>query len=167
MKLKLLYSFILSTLLAVFSSAIIPSFKPVFYAPFLVICFLNSSFTTSLWLACLGGVFVDIFSSTHMGLNALIYTTLSATFYRQKRYFKDTPANIALFTVLLSFLYTLLSVIFLFILDKGVKLSFFSILTDFVVLPVFDGLYSLVFFALPLKAFEVLSKRKLTQESED
>lgn len=167
MKLNLLYSFVFATFAALFSSALFPSFKPVFYAPFLVISFLNCSFISSLWLACLGGIVVDILSSTHMGLNALIYTSLATCFYRQKRYFKDTPVNITLFTVLLSFLYTLLSVILLFVLEKGVKLSFLSFITDFIVLPIFDGLYGLVFFAIPIKAYEVLSKRKLTQEAED
>lgn len=163
MKFRLVYSFIFSTFAAIFFSAFIPFYKPVFYAPFLIISFLSTTFISTLWLCCLGGLVVDVLSSTHMGLNALIYTLLATVLYRQKRYFTDTPINIALFTILLSFLFTILNLIFLFILDKGVKISLISFFTDFIALPFFDGVYAIIFFALPIKAFEIVSRKKLLE----
>ena len=159
MKFRLIYSFIFSTFAAISFSAFIPFYKPVFYAPFLAISFLSTTFISCLWLSCFGGFIIDILSSTHMGLNCLVYTLLTVIFYKQRRYFIDSPANIALFTILISFFYMLLTFILLYVLDKGVRISSISFLTDFVVLPLLDGIYAVVFFVLPTKTIEVISKK--------
>lgn len=161
MKPKIIYSFIISTFATLFVSALFPHFKPIFYAPFLVISFFNTTFIISLWLSCLGGLMVDLLSSSHMGLYALVYTLCTAIFYRQKKYFKDTPTNIALFTILISLAYTVINVILLFIFDKGINISLLWFLTDFIGLSLIDGIYAFVCFAFPITAYELLKNKKL------
>jgi rod shape-determining protein MreD len=164
MNIKVIFSFLCATLVTFFSSAILPQIKPQFFTPFLVISFFNLSFLSSLWLACLGGVIVDLFSSTHLGLHALIYTLCSALFYRQKKYFKDTPINIAIYATLISLANTFLNVILLFVFEKGISLSFIWFWTDFIGLSLLDGFYAFLLFALPIKGLEMLKKTKVVDE---
>ena len=167
MKPSIIFTFIFATIFAIFSSAIFPNFfKPIFYIPFLVISFFQASFIISLWLGCLSGFITDLLSSTHMGMHALIYTLCVMLFYRQKKYFKETPLNISIFTVLISFVYTLLNVVLLYVLEGGIKITFTWFLTDFIGMSLFDGIYAFIFFALPLKMIELLKKRKIFIEDE-
>ena len=156
-----IYSFAISTLCSIFLSALFPHIKPIFYAPLLVISFFNTSFITSLWLSFFGGLIVDLLSSTHMGMHALIYALCVAIFYRQKKYFKNTLINIVLFTILISFAYTLINSLLLFVFDKGINISFIWFITDFIGLPLLDGIYAILLFALPLKVNELLKNKKL------
>lgn len=167
MKPSLVFSFALATFLMIFSSSIFPSFKPVFYAPFLVISFFNLGFGATLWLSCLCGLAVDLFSSSHFGLHALTYVICAFIFYRQRRFFKEAPINIAIFSSIISLFYTIANAALLFLFDSGIKMNFLGLTTDFVVLPLFDGLYALLCFALPIKGFELLKKFKLERDEDE
>lgn len=167
MKTSLIFSFIIATFFTIFSSSLFPYFKPVFYAPFLVLLFFNLRISSTLWLSCLSGLIVDLFSSTHLGLHALISILCASFFYRQKRFFKETPINIAIFSSLISFVYVLLNAILLFVFEKGIKITPSWVMTDLIAMSFFDGLYALICFALPIKAFELIKKRKLVEDDDE
>lgn len=161
MKIKVIYSFFISLFLAIFLSSFFPYYKPVYFAPFLALSFFNTTLITSLYLSFLGGAVIDLLSSTHMGMNALIYTLCAACFFRQKKYFKDSFLSLSLFTILISFTYTFINVILLYVFEKKITISILWMLTDFVMLPIFDGIYAFLFYSLPLKGIEILINKKL------
>ena len=157
-KITLLYSFFLSLFFALFATSFIPNIKIIYFLPFLVILYFNTSFITSLWISFLSGIIVDLISTTHFGINALVFTVLTALFYHRKRLFNLSTLNIFLFTVLLSISHSIFKVFFLFIFDKGLTISFLFFITDVILMSIIDGLYSFLFFALPLKAIDKFKK---------
>ena len=94
-----------------------------------------------------------------MGLHALLYTICGVVFFNQKKFFKNTPINIALYTILISIFFTILNTILIYILDKPIKITSLFLLTDFIFMPVFDGIYALICFGFPLCLIQMLKKR--------
>jgi rod shape-determining protein MreD len=158
MKFPVIVSFFIATFFTLFISAFFPGFKPVFYAPFFAIVFLNSTFISSLWLGIISGLIIDLFSSRYFGINALTCVLCISLLYNQKKYFKDSVVSISLFSCLISFSYMTLAVILLYIFDKGPKLGITWFFTDFVLMSIIDGIYALLFFAIPIKTLKLLKK---------
>lgn len=167
MKPSVIFSFLIALFFTIFFSSFFPGYKPVFFAPFLAISFFSLSFTSTLWLACFSGIAVDLFASTHFGIHALISTICVLIYYRQKTFFKETPINIAIFSALISAGYILLNFLFIFIFDKGLKISLLWFFTDVVLSSVFDGIYALIFFSTPLYIVAWLKKRYALLKHED
>ena len=156
-KFFIFYSFFIATTLTIFFSSVV-NIKILYYIPFLVILFFNKPFIFTLWTALFCGFVVDLLSSTHFGIHSLIYSLSFALSYKLKRYFKISPFNIVIFTIFISLVYSLLNAFFLFIFDTGIKLSMLWFFSDVIFMAFLDGLYAILFFALPLKLINFFKK---------
>lgn len=150
MKLYLLFAFILTATASLLQALFIPNPSLICFAPLLVLLFFYSSFLTSLWVASLAGLFLDLLSSTSFGMNALCYTIAASLCYRQKKFLSEKFISFFLFTALVSSTISLIKFPLLFLFGNGMHISFKWILTDLLILPFMDALYALIFILLPL-----------------
>ncbi|MBI5346419.1 MAG: rod shape-determining protein MreD [Chlamydiae bacterium] len=153
----LIVSFFLACIALFCQTAIFPNFRLIFFAPFLVFYYFNFSFISSLWISALCGIIVDSLSSTAFGVYALNYTIVTALLYREKRFFNDDPISLASFTMILSTAFSIIFPILLFIFDKPISITGKWVITDLMIMPMVDGIYSLIWFWALLKLFEQLS----------
>ena len=155
--LRLYFAFITGLVFAVFSSSL-TGLKLVHFAPFLILLFYQKDFISSLWISALCGLIVDIFSSNSFGLFALCYTTGSFFLYKEKRFFNDKAISLSVFTSIYSLIFSLFTPLLFFIFDKKINLSIKWLLTDVIIMPLFDGLYAFMFFALPILLIKQVKK---------
>jgi rod shape-determining protein MreD len=151
-------TFFLATMALLLQTAVFPSIRLIFYIPFLIFLYFNSSFISSLWISALVGLMVDSFSSTPFGIYAINYSILTAILYKEKRFFNEKPLSISLFTVLMSMAFSIIHLILLFIFDKPLSITAKWILTDLFIMPIIDGLYAFIWFVCPIKIFEKIKK---------
>ncbi len=150
--------YLLATFSALFLSSILPGFKLIYYSPFLVILFFNTTYPKTLWLASLAGLTIDLLSSTTFGINAINYTLTAALLYRFKQFFNDKPINLSIFTLIVSVVYSILQILLLFIFDKGILISWGWIVTDLLFMPLLDALYAFIWFSCPIILYEKTKK---------
>ncbi len=158
---KLKYQIYLSFFLALFCLLFFPAFfflKLIYFAPFLIISFYNSSFVKVLWLSILCGIFSDVLATSSFGVISLSYLSASCFLYREKRFFNDKPVNLSIFTGLYSIVFSIFNLLFLFIFDKTVIISFKWTLSDLLIMPVFDGIYAFLWFSLPFLVIEKIKR---------
>lgn len=156
---------IIAFIFSVLQSSFLPHTHFLAFAPFLVIVFLNYRLLPSLWIVAITGFLFDIFSDQFFGLFGLSFTLMTLIVYRLKRFCNyDKPLSIALFTSLVSLVYSLLQPLLLFLFDNGLSLSLRWLFTDLILMPLLDGLFALIVFILPLKIYD-LSKRKVRRLS--
>lgn len=160
-------SFIIATIFALFFSALFPSFQLFFYIPFLIVCFFRSSFITSLWLGFLSGLIMDLVSSFHLGFHALILTLISLIFYNQKKYFKESAINIAIFTIIISIFYSFCQILMLYLFENKSILNLSVLFLDIFLMSLLDALYALIFFGYPFELYEQIKKGKFFQKNEE
>ncbi|MCC6127640.1 MAG: hypothetical protein IT584_00350 [Chlamydiae bacterium] len=121
------------------------------FAPFLGVCLMRSPLRSCLWLAAAAGCLVDLFSDDPMGLHALNYVAVSGILYRfRKRFSYDEPLHLGLYTAFISFVSMILQLILLFLFDRRVPLHGKCALVDLLCMQLADGVYGLVWIALPL-----------------
>ena len=107
---------------------------------------------TALWISLLCGSILDLLAAnTRFGLYAFNTCLTTWILYRQKRnFFEDSLSTIPLMTLFFSITSTLLQVVLLYTLDRGIAISWMWAVTDLLVLPLADAAYALLFFTLPL-----------------
>ncbi len=154
-KTKLAFSFFLAIVAAIWCSAIFPKLNIIAFAPLLVIFYLYTPFFVSIWVAMICGVFIDLISSTPFGLNSLNYAITTFLVFRYRRFFNDKPLNISIYTALTSCVISLISIILLALISKGISICLLSIITDIIIMPIVDGIYAFIWFAIPLKIYEI------------
>lgn len=157
MKIELIFAFILATLANVFCSAIFPEVHLLYFAPLLA---LSRSFSLNvvLWQAALCGAIADLLSSSPFGLNSVSYTLTALFLFRTHKFFNDNPFNLSLFTIAISQTFYLIYISLSFILGYYIKLTTFSFLTDFMIMPILDAIYAFIWFFCPLKGVNVIRK---------
>ncbi|HEX2579408.1 MAG TPA: hypothetical protein VHK67_03295 [Rhabdochlamydiaceae bacterium] len=148
-------SFSLALIAAIFGSAFSPYFHLCFFAPFLALTYHASTLSKSLWLSLLCGVILDSVSSEFkFGLHTLTFVLATVVLYPQKRhFFEDKPLALSIFTAIISSAITLLQFILAHLFDRGLPLSGLTALTDFVLMPIVDGLYAFLWFTCPIKLY--------------
>ncbi|MBN2479298.1 MAG: hypothetical protein JXA94_03640 [Parachlamydiales bacterium] len=147
---EIIFSFMIACMTAIFISAISKSLTLIYFAPFIILFFYRSSLIFSLWVSLLAGFFIDLFSSSHFGIYSLNYTICSVFLYNERRFFKETQINLILFTYVYSLIFSIINPILFFIFDKKIILSIKWVATDILFMPLIDGLYAYLFFALPV-----------------
>lgn len=153
-------AFLLGLFALIFQSAAMPSLQFMAFGPFLVLAIVYSSFVQALWLGCLSGTIIDLFSSTHMGSYALCYTLTVALLYKQKRNFIDEkPLNLALFTAVISLTSTILLTLLLFVFDRSSAFSGKWAFLDAWVMCFFDAIYALVWFYCPFILYKAAKRQ--------
>lgn len=156
---KIFIFFIYSAFLTIFSSFLFPKISLLFFIPFLVFVFFKKTLSKTLFWAFACGLILDIFSSKHFGIFSFSYVITSFLLFSKKRFFKENPINIAIFSSITSFVFTFFFIFLLFIFDSGVKISFLFILSDFFIMPILDGIYAFFIFTIPFKFVSFIEGR--------
>ena len=152
----LIFAFLLGTIALFFQSVLSPPFILLTYAPWIALCTLSYPIPKSLYLACLAGCVMDLLSENPMGIHALNYTLIAFFLSRWRSYFSSqNPFHLSFFTLLASFFSTLLQLFLLFLFDTRIPFTGQWILGDLLIMPALDALYALIWFSLPLKAYNL------------
>jgi len=161
MKDHVIISGILAFILSILQTSFFPQMHFLAFAPFLVIVILNFRLLPSLWIAACTGFLLDLFSDQFFGLFGLSFVVSTLSVFRIKRLCNyEKPLSVALFTSLISCIYSLLQPVLLFLFDKGLSISLHWAFTDLIIMPLLDGIFALIVFILPLKLYD-FSKNKI------
>jgi hypothetical protein len=137
----LLFFFLLALIALLLAPNVFPSIRLLTFSPFFALVFLRKNFLTSLWIACLSGLILDLFTvDIRFGVFALCSAATAAVTYKFKSYFyEDNFFSIPLFTALIS---TVFSIIQFVLLQHPVS---FNLL----LMPLLDAIYGFVWFTAP------------------
>lgn len=150
-------TFFLTTLALLLQNILLPKLCLLAYAPWIALLILRCELPKALWLAALSGAFVDCLSEDPSGIHALNYITITMLLFRFKhRLVFDHPLHLSLFTVIISFVSTLLQLFLLFLFDRRVPFTGQWAFGDLSLMPIADGIYALVWVSAPLFAYKKL-----------
>lgn len=126
-------------LFSLLPAALLPSLKLFTFAPFLIIVLYKKPLLSALWIALGVGLLQDLFSgSEKLGTWAVAYTASLYLLSPLKRsFFEDSITTLPILTYLYSLLLTLCMLTFSF--------------SDLIIYPLFDALFALLFFTLPMQ----------------
>jgi cell shape-determining protein MreD len=152
--------FIIASLNALLTPLLLPV-PLTAYAPYLMYVLMNRSIKETLWHTLLCGLIMDLLQSTFpFGYCALCYTLIALILYRQKWwFFNDKIGSLALFVSIFSFLLSVLQLISLNFEAHTLSLCWSIFLSDFVLMPLYDGLYALICFTVPTLLYHEIKKR--------
>jgi len=153
-------AFLYSLFLTINAVDLIPGIRLMTMAPFLAILLTKYDLTRSLWYGAIAGLFMDMISSNlPFGSHALSYCLSVAALYFYRHYFFfDRRGALALLSGLLSIVNTLIEMFLFSFFDQGLTITASGIAGDFIVMPLCDALYALIFFWLPIEAYGLLRK---------
>jgi rod shape-determining protein MreD len=136
-------------------SALLPFIGFLSYAPFIALTCMRTSYLTSLWCAALVGLLSDLLAADPFGITALSLTLTASAAYRfRNRFFQGEPLQLCIFTGIISFFYTPMHVLILFIFDRRAPFSGKWSFLDFFTMPFIDAAYAFFWLVGPLLLFE-------------
>lgn len=159
-KVPLTVPFFLALAFALFGNLFFPYLRLSAFAPFLAILYNRVHFSRALWIAFGCGLIIDLVSShTRLGLYGLnLVLTTAALFPQRKHFFEDKASALALFTTLIAALSVLIQLFLIHVFDKGIPISFKTLLSDVVLMSLFDGLYAFLWFTSPMRLYTTIQK---------
>jgi rod shape-determining protein MreD len=159
-RVPLLFPFFLACFFALFGTALIQEIKLLAFAPFLALLYNRSTFQSSLWVASLCGLIVDLVSSQFcLGLHALNYCMTTVLLYRQRRhFFEDKPLAVCLFTLLISIVSTSVDLLFTALFAGPVPLSGKLLGVELIVMPMLDAVFAYFWFCCPIILYLYIKK---------
>ena len=128
------------------------------FTPFYVMLYLETTCLKALWISAGCGLCQDLWVSTPFGLGALTATLTTSLFYRFRKRFSKTAMAIVSFTLLMSIFQTSLLRFFLLFNPSFPPLSFKGFISDFLLFPLLDSAYALLFFYCPIIVYYKLKK---------
>ncbi len=145
------FSFCIGFFLLLISPSFFPSFRPLFFAPYLILSIYRFPLFPVLLRGILCGTLFDLASShPFFGLTPLIYCITLLVLYTQKfNFFEDKLSTVPLMCGIFSLLFTCLEAGAFALFGGKITLSWRWALTDLLGMVFFDLLYALFFFALP------------------
>ena len=146
--------------MVVFGTVFFPNIRLLAFAPYFALAYNRKPFVSSLWIATLCGMIVDLVcSQMKFGLYALNYCLTTLFIYKQKKhFFEDKPLALSLFTALISGVSTLLQLILTYAFDRGLPFTWKLALTDLIGMPFIDALYAFAWFFCPMQAYSFVQK---------
>jgi rod shape-determining protein MreD len=152
--------FALASFFAIFGTTLFTGVKLLAFSPFLALLYHRTRFQTSLWIASLCGLIVDLLSSEFLlGMHALNYCITTFILYKQKRhFFEEKPLALSLFTLIISIVSTILQLLLIAIFDRPLAISLKLVLTDLIVMPALDAIYAFVWFSCTLTLYLHIKK---------
>ncbi len=145
-------AFCISLLMFAFAPFIFPAPVSIF-APFLAIASFRTSFAKTLWLCVLCGFIVDVLSSTPFNMHTWSYLVAVLCLHKTKKHLvTESPFFLFIATILFSSLSTSIQAL----IFRQFTLSWHFFLTDLFILPLMDGIYFLLCFVCPFKAYKEL-----------
>ena len=159
-RIPLWFPFSLAAVMAIFGTVFFPNIRILAFAPFFALVYNRKSFVTSMWIATLCGILIDLLcSQLKFGLYALNYCLTTFLIHRQKKhFFEDKPTALSLFTMLVSCTSTLLQLLLTYAFDKGLPFTWKLALTDLVGMPLVDALYAYLWFFCPMQCYAFVQK---------
>jgi rod shape-determining protein MreD len=141
--------------------ALFPSWRLIFFAPFLVILYYQKSYLSCLWISLSCGLLLDLLSAhERIGLHAVDYCLTTFILYKQRRhFFADSLTTLPIMTYLFSAISTLLQLGLIYIFQYKVQLSWEWVFTDLIYMPAMDALYAFVCFIFPAAIFGKRQRR--------
>jgi len=163
---KALPPFVLSFIVLLIFPSLVPQIRLFAFVPFITFVLARNRLPLCLWLSLFAGLIVDLYSnSSPLGFFALNYTLTSVVVYRYRSYFPEEKVHIfALYSVLYSFISTMLHFVLYALIEMHIKIHLFSLITDLFLLPILDGVYALVWVFFPLKVYEKLTEPNRIKE---
>lgn len=158
--LKIALAFSFALFFQVTQKSFFPSAHIQFFASYLAICFCLKEHFRASWLAVLAGVTMDLLSTTKMGLWSLNFFMITIFLHSLKNYFYvEKPLHLAIYTTIISMTSSIFHYIFLFIFDRcGPFLGKWGYL-DFLIMPVIDGFYAMVWFSSLFSMMELVKNK--------
>lgn len=141
---------------AFFATLLSPIFFPFlklnYFVPYLIVTIQRKSRLEALWQAFLCGFTLDLLAAnTPFGFWVLNYVvTLLLLFKIKQLFFQDKFLTLPLLTCFFSIISTLLFMTLTHLFYSKVQLRFQWILSDLICYPLFDGIYALLIYNLPL-----------------
>ena len=125
------------------------------FAPFLAFLLTKHEFSKALWLSAFAGLTIDLYTTAlPLGAHTLLYTlTVSLLYFYRHLFFFDKKGALALLTALVSMTATLLEIFLFSFFNEEVRIGPLGLVTNVVVMPLVDALYALLFFWLPMEAY--------------
>lgn len=157
-RVPLLFPFILALIATGFLNTYFPRVHLQTFTPFLPFLYARCSRISSLWIAALSGLILDLLGSHRLGAHMLAFSIATLLLYGQKRHFyEEKPLALCLFTWILSLILTALLFFFTFLSSApAMRLQWFLI--DFIIMPSFDALYALIYFSCPMLLYRHIQK---------
>lgn len=161
-KIPLIVFFFLALVFALFSTALFPRLHTLPFAPFIPLVISRHSLVKSLWLAAFVGFCMDLLTSqASFGLYSLCFTLTTAVLYRHKwHFFMDKPIGLPSFTFLFALISTPIHLVLLSIFGKAISISAQSLFSDFLMMPIIDGVYAFLWFNCPIIWYYYIKKTK-------
>lgn len=140
-------AFLITTFSLILSSIYLPNLRILWFSPCLVLVYQKKNLATSLWIATVLGLILDLFSfSTRMGLYSLLMGVTSLIcFPIRMRLFEGRFFSLSIYTAMISAVFG-----FLELLQFPHLIGPINLLSITVILPWIDALYGLLFFSCPL-----------------
>ncbi len=155
----LIFAFGLATIALILQCVLSPPFTLLPFAPWIALVSLSRPLPKTLWLSFVAGVMIDLISDDPIGVHALNYCITAAIVFRfHKHFLYDDPLHLSLFTALISLISTSVQMSLLFLFDRRIPFAGKWILADLFGMSLADGIYALIWFALPLILFRKLRR---------
>lgn len=140
----------------------LPSFRLLPFAPLITIIVSRFRLPNALWLAAILGLMVDLLSfSTPLGLFSLNYCLSTLLIYRYRKYFLEEKVFIfALYSILFSFVCSSILFLLFALIEIRLKLTLPILFSDFILMPILDGIYAGLFVLFPMYAYQLIVEPK-------
>ncbi|MBI5273506.1 MAG: rod shape-determining protein MreD [Chlamydiales bacterium] len=145
------YSFFISLSICLFSSVFLPFFHLNYFAPLLCTLAKLLPLHQSIWIAFFCGLMLDSLNFTlSFGIYALSYVLCMIFIYRIKHFFFDDKTfSFALLVSVFSLLFSILEMMFCSINHKSYSFSFFSLISQVLIMPIINGIYGFLWVIFP------------------
>lgn len=148
----ILFLIIQSAIAAIFFPIFFPKVRLVFFAPLQAYLFIRSSLVFSLWISVAVGLFLDCATTSFpFGMHTILCALIVFFLYgRKKHFFEEKIFSWVIYSSLLSCLYTALLFFCNLLVNVPPPLSLRSIFSDMVIMAIIDGIYTLIWFTVPM-----------------
>lgn len=148
----LLFPFFLALLATLFGTLFFPHLRLLTFSPFLALVYNRTSLISSLWIASICGLVLDLTSAEiRFGTYALNFCITTVFLYSQKKhFFEDKLLSLSLFTALISSVSTIVQLFLSSLFGRGFSLSLKLLFTDLIAMPLVDALYAFLWFSCPI-----------------
>jgi rod shape-determining protein MreD len=148
---SLIFAFIITTFIAILQPSIFPLIRLLAYAPLFALLCMKTSRQMAMFVTIITGLIIDLCTTTPFGFNCLIYSLTMLLMYDQKKFFADKILSLSLYTIFISVSITIIRYVLCFIFSLPLFFSFYTILSDIILMPILDGIYGMILIFIPIK----------------
>lgn len=158
----IIFALCLSIVALILQISLYPHLPIVPFTPFLAVLCLVAPLPRALLFATIAGLVIDLLSNDPFGVTAVSFTLTTLFCYRWRSLFSlDSPLAFALLTALVSFISTQLQLALFFLFDRRIGFLGSWWLTQWILLPLFDATFALIWFVGPLMLYKKLHRKWL------